>query len=80
MLFYKEGIINEFETYNIKIKEITTLLYLAQQDSGSLEHVLKKHVLNKLFFEEKYSTDILEKFNKVLNIQWAIDLKNQLPN
>jgi hypothetical protein len=80
MLFYKEGIINEFETYNIKIKEITTLLYLAQQDSGSLKHVLKKHVLNKLFFEEKYSTNILEKFNKVLNIQWAIDLKNQLPN
>jgi hypothetical protein len=45
----------------------------------SLELVLQKLALHQLFIEEIDPTQI-QRFNRTLNIQWAIDIKNQLPN
>jgi hypothetical protein len=47
------------------------------------ESILKNYLFNwyvqKLFFEQTSQT-IIEQANRILNLQWAIDIKNQLPN
>jgi len=51
--------------------------YLNNLDS--LETLLQKHALHQLFFQDSSAVK-LERFNRTLNIQWAIDIKNQFPN
>jgi len=48
-------------------------------DGESIKHILQLHALNQLFFENTPQEKIY-RFNRTLNIQWAIDIKNQLPN
>ena len=51
--------------------------YLNNLDS--LETLLQKHALHQLFFQDASAVN-LERLNRTLNLQWAIDIKNQLPN
>jgi hypothetical protein len=37
------------------------------------------HALNQLFFTD-LPQEKLDRYNRTLNLQWAIDIKNQLPN
>jgi hypothetical protein len=46
-------------------------------DIESIETLLQKHALHELFFE-KPSKNKIERFNRTLNIQWAIDLREKL--
>ena len=50
-----------------------------QDDIESMEKILQNHALNELFFSDA-SNEKIERLNRTLNIQWAIDIKNQLPN
>ena len=43
-----------------------------------LEVLIFKYTLNKIFFSNNYPNEKLQKFNRVLNLQWAIDLKKEL--
>ena len=45
-----------------------------KDDSESIEHLLQTHAINELFFGE-LSTDEIHKYNRTLNIQWAMDIK-----
>jgi tetratricopeptide (TPR) repeat protein len=47
------------------------------EDLGSLENLLQQHALHALFFVE-VSEDKVDRLNRTLNIQWAIDVKNKL--
>ena len=40
-----------------------------------METLLQQHALHELFFSDALSEKI-ERFNRTLNIQWAIDIKN----
>jgi hypothetical protein len=44
-------------------------------DFDSLEKMLLRHALNCLFFQN-YSLEQMERFNRTLNIEWAIDIKD----
>ena len=48
-------------------------------DLNTLQLGLQKFALNQLFFEN-LSEEKIQRYNRTLNIQWAIDIKNQLRN
>jgi len=48
-----------------------------QGDMACMENMLYYHALHELFFEDN-STEKINRFNRTLNIQWAIDIKNSL--
>lgn len=77
---FKKGIVQTIDSYGANLKTIGPLLILIKEDSESIEHLLNMHSLNNLFFQKDYPQEKMEHFNKVLNLQWAIDIKNQLPN
>ena len=74
------GIAEGITITNATKKEITPLLYSLNNEVPALIKVIQMHALNCLFFQENYPQEKIDKFNKVLNIQWAIDIKSQLPN
>ena len=66
---------------NVTINDLTEelLLYalpLLKDDSESLEHLLQTHAINELFFGEATNEEI-QQYNRILNIQWAMDIKAQ---
>ena len=83
LLHYRKGLASSFKVSNSTIENIHAFFPIVKNDKSSLLTVLQMHVLNCLFFQENYAKEKIDQFNKVLNIQWAIDLKNeldQLPN
>ena len=71
--------VNKYET---SIDLIKLALYLLKNDPNSIKDLLQPRIINQIFFEELPKKKIL-RFNNSLNLQWAIDLKNeldQLPN
>jgi hypothetical protein len=78
-LFYLKGWVE-----NIHIKDSTfhclqEALPLIEKDSDSIETLLQKYAINQLFFGD-VSKEQINRLNKTLNIQWAIDIKNQFPS
>ena len=49
--------------------------YYYQDDIESMEKLLQQHALHELFLADA-SSEKISRFNRTLNIQWAIDLKN----
>ncbi len=46
-----------------------------RDDMKSMQEILQKFAINQLFFEET-KPETIQRLNRSLNIQWAIDLKN----
>ena len=61
------------------LKIVKRAIFEFQNDLNSLEKVLQKYVINQLFIKNAHDDEI-EVYNNRIDIQWAIDLKNQLPN
>ena len=53
--------------------------YFVKDDNETLYKLFTNWFLNELFFKNT-PTEGLNEYSKVLNLQWAIDIKNQLPN
>jgi hypothetical protein len=45
-------------------------------DLESINKLLQHHALHEVFFND-VSPEKIERFNRTLNIQWALDIKNQ---
>ena len=59
-------------------KEVAHLaLKLPAQKVRSMEHVMQIHAINQLFFEELPPAK-LQRYNRILNLQWAMDVKEQM--
>ena len=74
-----KGLINEIDILKADKANTIKLIGLINNDTYNIENILFKHSLNNLFIEEAIQEN-LEPFNRSLNLQWAIDIKNQLPN
>ncbi len=63
------------------IKKETFSLILKDKMMGPKDYnyVLQIYTLNQLFFSN-LPKEKLDRYNRTLNIQWAIDIKSQLPN
>jgi hypothetical protein len=78
-LSFKIGIINAY--LNTQIGKEFSLYFIQDRNVpiSALKELLQFHTINQIFFEDIHEEKI-QRFNRTLNIQWAIDIKNQLPN
>jgi hypothetical protein len=77
-LFYLKGlteIVNEQDVNAVCVQE--SLSQLAN-DSESIENLLQKLSVNELFFDNE-DREKINRLNRILNFQWAIDIKAQFP-
>jgi hypothetical protein len=87
LLFHTFSISQIFKRVIYSFKEISILdkneimfrLYSVRNDYLLNEHLIQMVSLNQLFFSN-ISQKKLNRYNRTLNIQWAIDIKNQLPS
>ena len=76
-LFYLSGLAEGISIYDFNIKILIKVLPLLKNNPMSIEHLLYTHAINELFFENSDKQKI-QKFNRTLNLQWAVDLKKEL--
>jgi hypothetical protein len=63
----------------IILPDMAPLLFFNKGNLTLLNRIIQLHAINQLFFKDIQKERIIH-FNRILNIQWAIDIKNQLPN
>jgi len=78
-IYYLKGIFNSLTLNECNKEFILCARKFYLKDMVSMEKLFQNYALNELFFQEN-SGDKIERLNHTLNIQWAIDIKNQLPN
>jgi tetratricopeptide (TPR) repeat protein len=71
----KCAIVNSINVTNINTEIAVQGCKDSHQEISSLEHLLQMQALNLLFFPS-LSEEKIQRFNRTLNIQWAIDIKN----
>jgi tetratricopeptide (TPR) repeat protein len=74
--YYLKGLTKIIKTSDFDKTLLTYARGYYQNDIVSIETLLQHHALHELFFSNAASEKI-ERFNRTLNIQWAIDIKNQ---
>jgi hypothetical protein len=75
----KGVIINSIYVTNTEFKIALNSLKEPNLAISSIEHILRMYILNQLFFAST-TVEKMDRFNQSLNIQWAIDIKNELLN
>jgi predicted dinucleotide-utilizing enzyme len=76
--FFKKGIAQSITATNATEEAILQILPLVKADKESTEHLLQMHALYCAFFE-KTPKEKIQKFNRSLNIQWALDIIAKFP-
>ena len=77
ILFYKSGMAEAITATNANASNVLELLELVKEDTKSIAHLLQMHALYLCFFENTNSIK-MQRLNKTLNIQWALDIKEKL--
>jgi hypothetical protein len=77
IIYYLNGWTEIFSPINLKDTEVLKLAFTILQDSNNIEKLLLKYAINKLFFSDT-SDEEIQRLNRTLNIQWAIDIKNSI--
>jgi tetratricopeptide (TPR) repeat protein len=75
--YFLKGIANEINAVDASLEVILNVRRYYQENIEELKKLLQKHALHELFFQNIPSKKI-ERFNRTLNIQWAIDIKNSI--
>ncbi len=75
--YYLKGWVENVTINDLTEELLLQALPLVKDDSESIEHLLQTHAINELFFENVMHEEI-QRYNEVLNIQWAMDIKSQL--
>ncbi len=73
--YYLKGLAELYDITNSNKKMILYARQYYQNDIASMELLLQQYALHELFFDD-VSDSKLERLNRSLNIQWAIDIKN----
>ena len=73
---FRKGIVLFYEMSK-SLKEVLNILVELKDDLPALESLLRSVSLNELFQGEP-SQDVIRRFNTSLNIQWAIDITNEM--
>jgi hypothetical protein len=68
------------EFIKLNQRQVCQLIPLLSKDVLKIKHLLQMHSLSYLFFQKDSHSFKEEKIKNTLNLQWAIDIKNQLPN
>jgi len=78
IIFFKKGIAQSITATNATEEVILEILPLVKADKESTEHLLQMHALYCAFFE-KTPKEKIQRFNRSLNIQWALDVIATFP-
>jgi hypothetical protein len=78
ILFYKDGILNA-QTLQYNDNDKYDIMSWVVHDFDKVAIFLTLQSLHLLFFEN-LPEEKIQRFNRTLNIQWAIEIKNQLVN
>jgi hypothetical protein len=73
IFFYKSGMAEAITATNANASNVLELLELVKEDTKSIAHLLQMHALYLCFFE-KTNPIKMQRLNKTLNIQWALDI------
>jgi hypothetical protein len=76
-LSYLRALLEHADIKDYILSSTKSIIVNIEEDVTAIYTVLTKHALNQLFFNKQNQKQI-ERFNRTLNIQWAIDIKNQL--
>jgi tetratricopeptide (TPR) repeat protein len=76
--FFKKGIAQSITATNATEETILQILPFVKADKESTEHLLQMHALYCTFFE-KMPKEKIKKFNRTLNIKWALDIIAKFP-
>jgi hypothetical protein len=77
--FINAGIYNALNINNIDKETMLTTCKNITYNLSNIETALNIYSINQLFFSN-IPKGKLDRYNRTLNLQWAIDIKNQLPN
>jgi predicted negative regulator of RcsB-dependent stress response len=77
--YYLKGFSNSIHARECSENLFYTVSRFYLNNLDLLKTLLQKHALHQLFFQDASAVK-LERLNRTLNIQWAIDIKNQIPN
>jgi hypothetical protein len=75
----RNNIIKLLDASTISPEIVLHIIKSPSQHISNLEYLLQLSIINKLFFEEMNQEKLL-RYNKTLNIQWAIDIADKLPS
>ena len=74
-IFYLKGWSEYVAIENVTSELISEALPFIANDGESIERLLQKYALNEVFLVDAHSKK-MERLNRTLNIQWALDVKN----
>jgi hypothetical protein len=77
--YYLKGWAENVTINDLSEELLLQALPLLKDDPESIEYLLQTHAISVLFFGEA-TIDEIQKYNRTLNIQWAMDIKSQLHN
>jgi hypothetical protein len=75
----KSTILDSADVTKINLKTLTYILKQPKQSIQNIKHFLILYFTNQLFFFN-LPKEKLDHYIRTLKLQWAIDIKNQLPN
>jgi hypothetical protein len=76
--YYLKGLAENVRLKEYNIQNVNNAYRYYKEDIDSLQLVFQQYAIYEVFFGG-VSMNKLNRFNRTLNIQWAIDIKNQLP-
>jgi hypothetical protein len=76
---YLKGLVNNLSLLECNKQTLLSSYRYYLNDIKSLEKLLQLHALHETFFGNP-SEEKIQRYNRTLQIQWAIDLKNELSN
>ena len=74
--YYLKGIADSATPNEAGKEQILSARSFYMNDLESINKLLQHHALHEVFFND-VSPEKIERFNRTLNIQWALDIKNQ---
>jgi tetratricopeptide (TPR) repeat protein len=77
--YYLKGIASSMKIVDCDREFILSTRKFFLSDIETFEQLVQQYGLNMLFFQNA-NPAVINRFNHTLNFQWAIDIKNQLPN
>jgi hypothetical protein len=78
-LLYLKGWADYLPTNEMNIACLKLAIPNLASDTQSIENLLQKYALHEIMFCSP-TQQLMERLNKSLYVQWAIDIKNQFPN
>jgi hypothetical protein len=75
--YFLKGLADSIKAIEADKELILNARLYYQNDIESMEKLLHQHALHELFFNNS-NKDKMERLNRTLNFQWAIDIKDQL--